>query len=185
MSSRQCDKDKTSNIWSVFRWSNKTKEHLHKWIIEHIAIHLWSQECLSYLKPWRPHMLNFSFLKSYLKIYTEYQGEIFAHRLTMVAPWLRPAAARSLAADSLTVCAPSAALPPRLSPPSKTNSAYPFIHWQDPHPPTHLQLPPLECAHCWRKSSYKMKLFLLFHLNVKIAEYSMSNIDYVSEHKSH
>ena len=132
--------------------------------------------------------MNFSFLKSYPSIYTEYQGEIFAHRLTMVAPWLRPAAARSLADDSLTVCAPSAAFPPVCPPlPPIQNKLGLSLHSLTRSPPTHTPPAPTSGV-CTVEGSVPIKnskLFLLFHLNVKIAEYSMSNIDYVSEHKSH
>lgn len=81
-----------------------------------------------------------------LIVYSKYRTPL-THGLTLVPSWFRPAAGRLLDAHSLTVSAPSAALPPAVPHPKQT-AFIPFIHWHSPRKPAHTHLPPLESAHC-------------------------------------
>lgn len=76
---------------------------------------------------------------SFIWLFTLRTGIDFTHRLTVVSSWFRPAAGRLLAADSLTVSAPSAALPLAVPHPKQTAFIPSF---------TNTHLPPLESTRC-------------------------------------
>lgn len=103
-----------------------------------------------------------------LIVYSKYRTPL-THGLTLVPSWFRPAAGRLLDAHSLTVSAPSAALPPAVPHPKQT-AFIPFIHWHSPRKPAHTPPASGVCTllhwACQRNNLLQNKVIELFHLTV-------------------